>query len=315
MTRARRSLAVLAHCGVLVILSSGALAAQSRIRTEVDTTLVTVGDRITMAVSVEHEAGATVVWPDSMDLAPFEVLDARMLPTETQGDRTSVTAVLSLAVFELGELVIPSFDVTVVAADGSTETLATDRYGIEVVTVGADETGDIRGIRGPLSIAISALRVALLVALGLLLAVLAYWLFRRLRRSREGGDRPAPRVPARAAHEVALEALARLESSPMLDRGQVKEYHIEASDILRRYVEARYGVAALEMTTWEIIEGLERAGVEPGVLEGLRRFLDQCDLVKFAKVRPGADVSLDVLRLGRSLVEESTPSESEEVAA
>jgi len=301
---------------VMLALAWGApLAAQSRIRTEVDTTLVTVGDRITMAVSVEHDSGAIVAWPDSIDLAPFEVLDARTLTAETEGDRTRVTALLSLAVFELGELVIPSFDVTVVGADGSTETLATDRYGIEVVTVGADETGDIRGIRGPLSIALSAVWVALLIGFVLLLMVLAYGLYRRLRSSRSVDDRPAPGAPARPAHEVALEALGRLESSPMLERGRVKEYHIEVSDILRRYVEARYAVTALEMTTCEIIEGLDRAGVESGVQDDLRRLLDTCDLVKFAKMRPGPDASLDVLRLGRRLVEDSILAASADVSS
>ena len=305
MTRLRCVIVGAARISMLGMVSAGSLAAQSSIRTEVDTTLVTVGDRITLAVSVEHDTGASLAWPDSIGLAPFEILDARMLPPETQGDRTRETALLSLAAFELGELMIPSFDVTVVAADGSTESLATDRYGIEVVTVGADETGDIRGIRGPFGIAISAVRVVLLGVLLLLFAALAFGVFRRLRRSGPAAGRPAPGPAPRPAHEVALEALARIESSPMLDRGQVKEYHIQISDVLRRYVEARYGVTALEMTTWEIIAGLDRAGVESDVREGLRRLLDQCDLVKFAKVRPGADASLDVLHLGRRLVESS----------
>jgi hypothetical protein len=91
----------------------------------------------------------------------------------------------------------------------------------------------------------------------------------------------------------------------MLDRGQVKEYHIEISDVLRRYVEARFGVPALEMTTWEVVGGLEREGVEPEFRDGLRSFLDRCDLVKFAKVRPDVDSSRSLILEGRSLVERS----------
>ena len=85
----------------------------------------------------------------------------------------------------------------------------------------------------------------------------------------------------------------------------MKAYHIEVSEILRRYVEGRFNVPALEMTTWEIADGLERARVGREFREGLRRFLDQCDLVKFAKVRPDARASIEVLELGRRLVRDS----------
>lgn len=281
--------------------------AQSRIRTSVDTTLVTVGDRITLLVEVEHPSDARVAWPDSLTLAPFEVLEAAVLPAQTTGDRTVSAAALSLAAFELGELEIPSFEVPVLRDGEDPELLETDRFGIEVVSVGADEGGDIRGIRGPLGIPVGPIGLLLLVLLVLLTALLAYILYRRFRPRGEGeqgarGPRPRP------AHELALEALAALEATALLERGQVKEFHIEVSEILRTYVERRYRVDALEMTTVEVLSGLEDAGVDGRFRDGLRRFLDQCDLVKFAKVRPDASSSGAVLRLGRELVESSIPA-------
>lgn len=282
--------------------------AQSRIQADVDTTLVTVGDRITMTVAVDHPAGTRVVWPDSLRLAPFEVLDATVGPARTTGDRSVTVARLSLAAFELGELEIPPIEVSVVGAEGGEpETLATDRFGIEVVTVGADDTGDIRDIRGPLWIPVSLLRVGLAGLLLLLPALLAFVLYRRFRAGR-GDAAPAPRAaPPRPAHELALEALAALEASPLLERGQVKEYHIEVSDILRTYVERRFGVDALEMTTREVLGGLAEVGLDREVVEPLGRFLTQCDMVKFAKVRPDDADSLAVLRLGRDIVERTIP--------
>ncbi len=113
---------------------------------------------------------------------------------------------------------------------------------------------------------------------------------------------------SRPPHEVALEALERLERSPLLERGEVKEFHIQASDILRTYVEGRFRVAALEMTTVDILRSLERIGAEPPLVEGFRNFLDPCDLVKFAKTRPSTENSLSTLRAGRRLVEETTPA-------
>ena len=56
------------------------------------------------------------------------------------------------------------------------------------------------------------------------------------------------------------------------------------------------------------VSGLELAGVDGAVREDLRRFLDQCDMVKFAKVRPTAEASEAVLELGRRVVSATTPA-------
>jgi hypothetical protein len=306
----RRSLAFPARlrraagmCLAASVVIGGPVEGQSRLRSEVDTTLITVGDRITLTVEVEHGADASVVWPDSMDLSPFEVLGARLRSTTTEGDRATSVADFSLTAFELGALEVPSFEVELLRADGEREVLRTDRFGIEVSSVGADETGDIREIRGPLAIPISPARVAVWA---LLLMALGAALWAALRRWKDSRVPAAPvelAPPPRPAHEVALEALERLAASPLLERGEVKEFHIEASEILRRYVEAVFLVPALEMTTGEIMGGLERAEAPGEARLRLRRLLDQCDLVKFAKVRPDADGSRAVVDLGREIVE------------
>jgi hypothetical protein len=292
----------------MLALATPPVSAQSRVRAEVDTTLVTVGDRVTLTVSVEHPTGAVVEWPDSLALDPFEVLDANVLPSRSE-ESGGVSAIsLSLAAFELGELEIPSFEVVVVRTDGEREVLATDRFAIEVVSVGTDETGDIRDIRGPLGIAVSILWLLLAAILVLIPALLAYLLYRRFRPGSDTSTSGTRGPPPRPAHELALEALLALEASPLLERGEVKEYHIRASEILRTYVERRFRVDALEMTTFEVVRALDAAGVDASFRDGLRSFLDQCDLVKFAKARPDARSSAAVVQLGRRLVEDTIPA-------
>ncbi len=311
MTRVDSRAALLVCVACFAYAPGRGICAQSSVRTVVDTTLVTVGDRIEVMVTVDAPSNAQVVWPDSLDLSPFEVVSARALPPQAAGDRTQTSIVLSLTAFELGELEIPSFDVTVMASNGSREVIPTDRYGVEVVSVGADDTGDIRDIRGPVSIAVSVIRLVLWGLLLVALVVAALWALRRWRASRRGEQAAKPGPPPRPAHELALEALQRVESSPMLERGQVKEYHIEVSDILRRYVEARFRVPALEMTTGEVLGGLAKTGVGAEFRSGLQRLLDQCDMVKFAKVRPSVAASHDILILGRTLIEGSIAAKIE----
>jgi len=293
--------------GLLLALGAAPLHAQSRLDTSVDTTVVTVGDRVTMTVSVEHPAGSRAELPDSLSLGSFEVLGVEPLPDQAAGDAVRSGWKLTLTAFELGELEIPSFPVEIERADASVDSLTTDPWVIRVESVGADETGDIRDIRGPLGIPIARWILAMWLVLPWLAVALLYLLAKRLRPKGKDTPRPALGDLARPAHEVALEALEALERSGLLERGQVKEYHIAASDILRTYVEARFRVEALEMTTREVLEGLGRVGAGPRFLEGLRAFLEACDLVKFAKARPSADASRETLALGRSVVLDSAP--------
>lgn len=291
------------------------VSAQSRVIATVDTARVTVGDRIALTLSVEHASGTSVDWPDSLDLAPFEVLEVSEGPTRTVGGVSRSSARITLTVFQLGAIEIPSIEVAVVGASGVREPLATEPIAVEVVSVGADESGDIRDIRGPLAMPLELWRVALWALLSLLAVALLFTIARRL-RTREGlTPGPALAPPERPAHELALEALAELEASPLLARGEVKEYHIRVSDILRSYLERRFRVDALEMTTSEVLTGLAARGVERDFLDGLRAFLDQCDLVKFAKVRPTPDVCRRVLELGRRLVLQSAPRPEPTAAA
>ena len=83
----------------------------------------------------------------------------------------------------------------------------------------------------------------------------------------------------------------------------MKDFHVRASDAVRRYVEAVFGVPSLEMTTGEVLLGLERVEAPGEARSVLRRFLAQCDLVKFAKVRPDDSTAITTLGLGRDFVE------------
>ena len=280
---------------------------EPRARVSADTTLISVGDRISYSIVVEHPSAATVLWPDSLSLAPFEILDAELLPMVSEGARAASTLRLSLTVFELGDLQIPSVEVGVVDADSSVTYVATDAFGVSVVSVGLDEGGEIRDIKGPLAIQ----RSLALLGSWLLLAVLAlgasWWWWRR-RAQAAGAPRPYRHVEIpRAPHVIAYEALDELEASDLLVRGEIKAYHVVVSEIIRTYVEGRYRLPALELTSRELLLELEHIGVEGEVLSEFRTFLHLCDLVKFAKLRPAPADARATVDAARHLVDETKP--------
>lgn len=275
------------------------------LRVAVDTTTITVGGRLHLTVAVEHAPDATVQWPDSLDPAPFEVLGAVVNPTTVTDGRATTTAVLTLTAFELGELEIPSFTVAVTTPGGVTE-LATDPFGIAVVSVGLDEGQDIRDIRGPLSIPRSMLVIGFWV-LALALAAAGGWWVARRARQRTTDEGSVSEDPPRPAHELAYEQLDWLETSGLLGRGRIKEYHIEVSDIIRRYLEGRFAIRALEMTSREVLEQLDEAGVGWDVHDRFTAFLAHCDLVKFAKHRPSPTACALIVPDARALVDATLP--------
>lgn len=274
------------------------------VRTEIDTAEITLGGRINLLVSVEHDAGTVVAWPDSLDLGPFEVLQAVVLEPEQVGDRVRSAARLTLTAFELGELELPSFDLSVGGPDSaSVAVLSTDAWTVTVVSVGRDESGDIRAIKGPLEIPRNLLLLLPWLAGLAAFVAAAYWLYRRHRSKRRPAELRVPVVPPRPPHEVAYEALEKLERSGLLEKGKVKSFYIEVSDIIRAYVEGRYAVEAMEMATYEVMAGLEGAGIEAETRLEFERFFGECDLVKFAKLVPDQASCRVIVPTARGLVD------------
>ena len=270
--------------------------------TAIEPAVITVGDPVRLVVTVHHLAESQVVWPDPFELDPFELVDQRLLEPLAEGNRVQSSTELTLTAFALGELRVPAFEVEVVDAAGDSVRLTSEVAVIRVESVGLDESADIRDIKGPLAIPFSMVTLLPWLVGLTILGAAAYWLYRRYRR-RTRPDRPVPVVPPRPAHEIAYESLDALEASGLLQLGEVKTYHIRVSDILRVYTEDRFGVDAMEMTTGEVLVGLDRARVARGVVGDFRQLLDRCDLVKFAKFRPEASACSHLVPLGRQLVD------------
>jgi hypothetical protein len=102
---------------------------------------------------------------------------------------------------------------------------------------------------------------------------------------------------------VALEALRKLRESDLLATGQIKAFYIELSEIVRRYIEGRYFVPALELTTGELMDDLKQVTLEPDARDMLRDLLELSDLVKFAKYAPASEEHERAPQLAESFVE------------
>jgi hypothetical protein len=143
----------------------------------------------------------------------------------------------------------------------------------------------------------------LLMALG---ALLYRWWRRRPRVVPE-----APRVPP---WETALAELDEIRRSDLLEEGKRGEYFDRVSFALRRYLGARYGFEAvgqgetgLETTTGEMLSILNRVRPPIAELPRIKDFLDDCDLVKFARFTPTEELCRQALDRGETIVRRTVP--------
>jgi hypothetical protein len=89
------------------------------------------------------------------------------------------------------------------------------------------------------------------------------------------------------AHEIAYNELKSLVDENLIEKGEIKEFYLRLSSIVRRYIENRFGLRAPEQTTEEFLNGLEDAQDFPAEYKPLLKdFLRHCDLVKFARFEP-----------------------------
>ena len=73
----------------------------------------------------------------------------------------------------------------------------------------------------------------------------------------------------------------------LVEKGEVKRFYQRISDILRRYIERRFGINAPEQTTEEFLAGIKTRHDFPETYHALiKSFLTRCDLVKFAEHQP-----------------------------
>jgi len=135
------------------------------------------------------------------------------------------------------------------------------------------------------------------------LAVLAYWMAKRYKR--EGAI--LPHKPEPSPYETAIRRLNNLRTRKLWEKGMEKEYFTDLTEILRIYLDKRFDINAMEMTSRQILESLSANPEIRDKREYMRQILNMADFVKFAKVRPLPDDNVAALDNAVRFVEETKP--------
>jgi hypothetical protein len=99
-------------------------------------------------------------------------------------------------------------------------------------------------------------------------------------RVAERRRRPRPKLPPEQAAQAELDRLLALD---LPGRGEGGRFHTLLGDVMRRYLDDRYGLQTLRQTSAECLEAVRESAVWDEDRRGrLRGLLEQCDRVKFS---------------------------------
>ena len=121
----------------------------------------------------------------------------------------------------------------------------------------------------------------------ILLAIIGSIIYLIVRKNKKGYFFTPP--PVLPAHVRAMKSLDKIKEEKIWQQERYKEFYTQLTDVLRRYINERYGINSLEMTSGEILSIIRIKTEEDSIYENLTQVLIVADLVKFAKYKPFID--------------------------
>jgi hypothetical protein len=266
--------------------------------TGVNRDTITIGDPFVLRMRMSRGADdrAEIVFGEDFP-KPFEIRQTGEVQRQKRDDgRVQETRDLVLVIFEVGAFVVPPVSVHFVTADGDSGVIESQPIAVFVQSVKPDGTTDIRDVKPPV-VVVAQIPLWLWLVLGglmLLIVGLGWYIYRRRRR---------PQIELPPSPVNWLEELQKIDRLSLLEHEKYRQYYSLLSDVLRRCLEAQTSVHAVERTTVEIGRDLRTRAFEDDTVGDIERFLNEADMVKFAKFTPRESVAIEAIDHVRQIVQ------------
>ena len=270
---------------LLLLLSTAVFAQQKQVVTSIDTTKNKIGAEFKLSIKTTVDTSARVIFPKLKNVGALEVIQSYPIDTVKMDGRYELIKKYGLTQFDSGRYVVPSIKIFINSKPFLTDSLLVEVANVQVDTL-KQKMFDIKDIAPADNSIGDWWKYMLIVALILGIGVLIYWFIKK--RQEKKLHQEIYKTPI----EKATSLLDTLEKKELWQKGEVKAYYSELTDIARNYIEEAIEIPAMESTTSELIQGLRTASVKKKmtlsqeIIENLERVLKQADLVKFAKSKP-----------------------------
>ncbi|TRX02191.1 hypothetical protein [Flavobacterium gawalongense] len=270
---------------LLLLLSTAVFAQQKQVVTSIDTIKNKIGAEFKLSIKTTVDTSSKVIFPNLKNFGALEVIQSYPIDTVKTDGRYELVKKYGLTQFDSGRYVIPSIKIFI-----NSKPFFTDSFLVEVANVQVDtlkqKMFDIKDIAAADNSIGDWWKYPLILALIVGIGALVYWYIKKQQKKKL--EEEIFKTPI----EKATNLLDTLEKKELWQKGEVKAYYSELTDIARNYIEEAIEIPAMESTTMELIQGLRAASVKKKMtlsqetIENLERVLKQADLVKFAKSKP-----------------------------
>ncbi|GAA4067665.1 hypothetical protein GCM10022389_10950 [Flavobacterium cheonanense] len=270
---------------ILFFLLTTSLFAQ-KVTTSIDSTKKKIGAEFKLTLKASVNKTDKVVFPKAQNFGALEVIESYKIDTIKSNDKYELIKKYGLTQFDSGKYTIPRIQILINGKPSLSDSLKVEVADVKVDTLKQKmyEIKDVIPVESSSDWWKYLLGFLLLVGLGFI----GYWLFKKYYKKPEKVEEIVYKTPI----EKATSLLQQLERKELIQRGEIKSYYSELTDIARTYIEEEIHIPAMESTTSELIVSLRNVAkskklkLSKEILENLEKVLQQADLVKFAKVKP-----------------------------
>lgn len=300
--------------GLLSLLGGNAVAQQRPlIDVSIDSAAILIGEQtvLHLTVTADQDRPVQVIIPNDTLMAGVELLNlSKADSTQIENNRLVIKQDLLITSFDSALYLLPPLKVI----DG-VDTVYSNQVALKVSTLpvnveNPEEYFDIKQVWKPPFVWADYLPILLGILLILLLAAAAWYGWKRWKEQKSliPFKKEEPKLPP---HEQAIKELDAIREQKLWQQGLSKAYYTQITETLRRYIDGRFGINAMEMTSGEILDLIRQNDEAKPLYENLRQILSLADFVKFAKMNPLPDENDLSLANAYRFVEQTKPVEEE----
>ena len=280
----------------LIILSNKISLAEN-FQATLDTNAILIGQQIKFSLKCS-DLNSEINWPILTDsiLNGIEIIKFSKIDTIYNKD-TSITYYQEFIItaWDSGAYYIPPIKLN--------NNLVSEGFLLNVFSIDIKESDSLKDIKEQIEAEFSLLDYWIWI-LVLLIVLLGIYLFNKFFNKSNQTATTKKVVIKIAPNIIATNALDKLEKKKLWQEGKIKEYYSEISEILRTYIDSRFNIIALELTTEEIINKISK-NISSESTKELRTLLLRSDLAKFAKSKPIDVENNESMLLAKKLVDQT----------